>query len=160
MQAGGRRFESDRLQVCVRNLGFEFPDRFWSRRERLLELLGLCLPERPAYRVPERARWGLFGDVCHGESGSGVECRGSRARCASGVRVFPECECLGEFECCGPSDWSRRVDMSCVRALVGVPGDGSLSVEQSKGVRWMPWRQKAMKDVARCEKPRGDASDR
>ncbi len=32
--------------------------------------------------------------------------------------------------------------------------------EQEKGVRWMPWRQEAMKDVARCEKPRGDASDR
>ena len=33
-------------------------------------------------------------------------------------------------------------------------------IEREKGVRWMPWRQKAMKDVARCEKPRGDASDR
>ena len=33
-------------------------------------------------------------------------------------------------------------------------------LEREKGVRWMPWRQEAMKDVARCEKPRGDASDR
>ena len=33
-------------------------------------------------------------------------------------------------------------------------------LEHEKGVRWMPWRQEAMKDVARCEKPRGDASDR
>jgi hypothetical protein len=32
--------------------------------------------------------------------------------------------------------------------------------EHDKGVRWMPWRREAMKDVARCEKPRGDASDR
>ena len=23
-----------------------------------------------------------------------------------------------------------------------------------KGIWWMPWRQEAMKDVARCEKPR------
>jgi hypothetical protein len=40
---------------------------------------------------------------------------------------------------------------SCVRAVVN---------EYEKGVRWMPWHQEAMKDVARCEKPRGDASDR
>jgi hypothetical protein len=25
---------------------------------------------------------------------------------------------------------------------------------------WMPWRKKAKKDVASCEKPRGDASNR
>lgn len=24
---------------------------------------------------------------------------------------------------------------------------------------WMPWRKKAMKDVASCDKPRGDASN-
>ena len=23
------------------------------------------------------------------------------------------------------------------------------------GIRWMPWRQRAMKDVADCDKPRG-----
>jgi hypothetical protein len=32
--------------------------------------------------------------------------------------------------------------------------------ERDKGVRWMPWRQEAMKDVARCEKLRGEASAR
>ena len=31
-------------------------------------------------------------------------------------------------------------------------------VEESKGIWWMPWRQEAMKDVARCEKPGGAAS--
>jgi hypothetical protein len=30
--------------------------------------------------------------------------------------------------------------------------------EHEKGVRWMPWHQEAMKDVARCEKPWGAAS--
>ena len=30
--------------------------------------------------------------------------------------------------------------------------------EYEKGIRWMPWHQEAMKDVARCEKPRGAAS--
>jgi hypothetical protein len=31
-------------------------------------------------------------------------------------------------------------------------------LERNKGIRWMPWRQEAKKDVARCEKPRGAAS--
>ena len=31
-------------------------------------------------------------------------------------------------------------------------------VERDKGIRWMPWHQEAMKDVARCEKPWGAAS--
>jgi hypothetical protein len=33
-------------------------------------------------------------------------------------------------------------------------------IEYKKGIRWMPWHQEAMKDVARCEKPRGAASRR
>ena len=32
------------------------------------------------------------------------------------------------------------------------------SIEYEKGIRWMPWHQEAMKDVARCEKPWGAAS--
>ena len=31
-------------------------------------------------------------------------------------------------------------------------------IEHDKGIRWMPWHQEAMKDVARCEKPWGAAS--
>ncbi len=31
-------------------------------------------------------------------------------------------------------------------------------IERQKGIRWMPWHQEAMKDVARCEKPWGGAS--
>jgi hypothetical protein len=42
---------------------------------------------------------------------------------------------------------------SCVRACV-------VRDERDKSVRWMPWRQEAMKDVARCDKLRGDASNR
>ena len=30
--------------------------------------------------------------------------------------------------------------------------------EYEKGIWWMPWRQEAMKDVARCDKPWGAAS--
>jgi hypothetical protein len=46
------------------------------------------------------------------------------------------------------------------RGLVLRAGGVWRDIERDKGVRWMPWRQEAMKDVARCEKPRGDASDR
>ena len=35
---------------------------------------------------------------------------------------------------------------------------GKFYGQATKGVRWMPWRQKAMKDVASCDKPRGAAS--
>jgi hypothetical protein len=42
---------------------------------------------------------------------------------------------------------------------VDLSSDGSWQdVEQEKGIRWMPWHQEAMKDVARCEKPWGAAS--
>jgi hypothetical protein len=39
-------------------------------------------------------------------------------------------------------------------------GAGKHDLERKKGIRWMPWHQEAMKDVARCEKPRGAASRR
>ena len=42
--------------------------------------------------------------------------------------------------------------------MVSVPGVSVL--ERKKGIWWMPWHQEAMKDVARCEKPRGAASRR
>ena len=31
--------------------------------------------------------------------------------------------------------------------------------QDNKGIRWMPWRQKAKKDVASSEMPRGAASE-
>ena len=40
------------------------------------------------------------------------------------------------------------------------PVHGGRDLERKKGIRWMPWHQEAMKDVARCEKPRGAASRR
>ncbi len=30
--------------------------------------------------------------------------------------------------------------------------------QATKGIRWMPWHEKAMKDVVSCDKPRGAAS--
>jgi len=35
---------------------------------------------------------------------------------------------------------------------------GLVVYEHEKGIWWMPWRQEAMKDVARCENPGGAAS--
>ena len=36
----------------------------------------------------------------------------------------------------------------------------SEEIKRFKGIRWMPWCREAMKDVARCDKPRGGASTR
>jgi hypothetical protein len=37
---------------------------------------------------------------------------------------------------------------------------GWARAQHMKGIWWMPWYREAMKDVARCEKPRGGASAR
>ena len=53
------------------------------------------------------------------------------------------------------------VDGSCawwVRLVEGVNAPTASGFEYEKGIRWMPWHQEAMKDVARCEKPWGAAS--
>jgi hypothetical protein len=69
-----------------------------------------------------------------------------------GVKVFP-----GSF---------LGSDLNPGLRMVSVHGeDVSLraevrDIEYKKGIRWMPWHQEAMKDVARCEKPRGAASRR
>jgi hypothetical protein len=65
------------------------------------------------------------------------------------------------FRRAGVSDHLARLGPARGRCWIGIAGSATREVlEQEKGVRWMPWRQEAMKDVARCEKPRGDASDR
>ena len=33
--------------------------------------------------------------------------------------------------------------------------ESSLKIKRKKGIRWMPWHQKATKDVALCDKFRG-----
>jgi hypothetical protein len=43
----------------------------------------------------------------------------------------------------------------------GIQDDGAkerVEIKRKKGIWWMPWRQEAMKDVARCDKLRGVAS--
>ena len=47
-----------------------------------------------------------------------------------------------------------RVLLLCMELVARVAG----VLERDKSIRWMPWHQEAMKDVARCEKPWGAAS--
>ena len=60
-------------------------------------------------------------------------------------------------ECCHAGCPCRSVTI-----VIGWRMDGScawrIDLERKKGIRWMPWHQEAMKDVARCEKPWGAAS--
>ena len=54
------------------------------------------------------------------------------------------------------------VDGSCAWRGFGVRAPARVCArdEQEKGIGWMPWRQEAMKDVARCENPGEAASGR
>ena len=56
--------------------------------------------------------------------------------------------------------WLLGVDGSCAWWEGPVREDWFVDIERNKGIRWMPWHQEAMKDVARCEKPWGAASRR
>ena len=47
-----------------------------------------------------------------------------------------------------------RVLLLCMVLMVSAIDD----LERDKSIRWMPWHQEAMKDVARCEKSWGAAS--
>jgi hypothetical protein len=49
---------------------------------------------------------------------------------------------------------------NCIRvtgSLKSAFGGDDVSGQATKGVRWMPWRKQAKKDVASCEKLRGAA---
>ena len=65
--------------------------------------------------------------------------------------------------CAGP-DWIGRTTVLYLVPVHGEafdpPSGSKVDIEQKKGIRWMPWHQEAMKDVARCEKPWGAASRR
>ena len=76
-----------------------------------------------------------------------------RAALRSGARVIAEfCRARGLRRrlVCGGVDGSRAWSAALWAA----------ALEQEKGMEWMPWHQEAMKDVARCDKPRGAASRR
>ena len=64
-------------------------------------------------------------------------------------------EMPGRCEICGLAGLVPASDGLCA-----IEDDRAVIKRMIKGIWWMPWRQEAMKDVARCEKPGGDASDR
>ena len=47
--------------------------------------------------------------------------------------------------------------LECSQAMFSL-GNNEIRGQATKGERWMPWRQEAMKGVASCDKPRGAAS--
>ena len=59
--------------------------------------------------------------------------------------------------------WCCLISVLCplfsAKHACGVHGAGRGRARE-KGIWWMPWHREAMKDVARCEKPRGGASAR
>jgi hypothetical protein len=57
------------------------------------------------------------------------------------------------------SAWSEFFD-NCIRVTgfnESALGGDDVSGQATKGVRWMPWRKQAMKDVASCDNLRGAA---
>ncbi len=60
----------------------------------------------------------------------------------------------------------KRPEMACSLTTESDQGDmirSEISTQfgqATKGVRWMPWRREAKKDVASCDKPRGAANRR
>ena len=50
------------------------------------------------------------------------------------------------------TEWLSRVAMRCYSKFADASHE--LEGQATKGVWWMPWRWKAMKDVVSCDKPR------
>lgn len=130
-------------------LGDDGRSWFFVSVNRLVRSLGVA-----AIRVGLTRRIGMMERMVLVAVGSG--CAGSMLRMAAygGQRARKELccvrctalSCVEWFEACPV--WGACVDGCCACVVC----------EHEKGIRWMPWHQEAMKDVARCEKPRGAAS--
>ena len=59
---------------------------------------------------------------------------------------------------CGKASLRNTKQASARKRADEIDVLGKFYGQATKGVRWMPRRQKAKKDVASCEKPRGAAS--
>ena len=75
-----------------------------------------------------------------------MTCRGMRCLC----HLIPD-------TCHQISGVSSRETEKCLRGL-SLRTTSFAIKRKVKGIWWMPWRQEAMKDVARCDKPGGEAS--
>ena len=75
-----------------------------------------------------------------------------------GVNYAEQMACRRGCRVCAFSLGGERVWMVPVHGgRLPLRGGGHV-LERDKGIRWMPWHQEAMKDVARCDKPWGAAS--
>ena len=106
--------------------------------------------------------------VWHGLSDLGVWMR-RELRLAPSAKSL---QCSGMFYECVLSAWlccgmGVVCTMDCVWVWMGPVHGGARACgvlalcaecEYEKGIGWMPWRQEAMKDVARCENLGGAAS--
>ena len=108
-----------------------------------------------------RKRWGgLAGAVRGGLAWvSDLGAGGLRERLLS-PRVDSDHSVQGVFECVLSEGFAVlqgvcRGSGGWFLCMAGLGRD-----EQEKGIGWMPWRQEAMKDVARCENPGEAASGR
>ncbi len=70
------------------------------------------------------------------------------------VRIVPFCRLTAE----GDFFWPKLQWVLLFDNQVAVPSNAWVSSQATKGVRWMPWHQQAMKDVVSCDKSRGAAS--
>jgi hypothetical protein len=74
------------------------------------------------------------------------------------MRSFFSPQVLLERANCGKKKGELSARNFREKASRGGDVPGKFYGQATKGVWWMPWRQKAMKDVASCDKPRGAAS--
>ena len=85
---------------------------------------------------------------------------GMRGRCASIGRGYA---CAGSRKAAIRRQKAASSAALCeLRAAFGTREArawGWARAQHMKGIWWMPWHREAMKDVARCEKPRGSASN-
>jgi hypothetical protein len=185
LQAGGHRFDPDRLhQGLAPDVGKCIADvRVRCGLRRGKASLVLIAPFAFGFHPGVVTRKGGVV-LCFCESGSGASlgaCDQDRSVRAGGDPVV-RLDCLTGNVVVSlhgkpwnprrtPHRSATRVQRRCVKErlssgslrMVSVHGanraTGSEN-EYEKGIRWMPWHQEAMKDVARCEKPRGAASRR
>ena len=102
--------------------------------------------------------------LCQGESGSGASLGAAIAKSDRTFRRPCDGNGVQRRLLCAEQEFDLRCAGSSsaedgVCAWWRSPGlSRGSDLEREKGIRWMPWHQEAMKDVARCEKPRGAAS--
>jgi hypothetical protein len=92
----------------------------------------------------------------------GREAWGRSARINSGGTGSKCSVVLTGYKLSDPLRWVIRFAVEALRkkgrgCVGGWPSEAG-SIKYEKGIRWMPWRREAMKDVIRCDKLWGAAN--